>query len=111
MFASVAHAMGSAGAGAAGNENVLMNILPLIILMVLFYFLLIRPQQKRAKEHRAMLDALKKGDRVLTSGGLLGRVTAISGDEVSVDLGSTEVTVSRSYVTGVVDNKIKKEEK
>ena len=60
MFASVAHAMGTAGAGQAGGADALMQFVPLIAMLAIFYFLLIRPQQKRAKQHKAMLEALKK---------------------------------------------------
>ena len=79
MFASVAHAMGTAGAGQAGGADALMQFVPLIAMLAIFYFLLIRPQQKRAKQHKAMLEALKKGDQVLTTGGLVGRVVDIDG--------------------------------
>ena len=78
-----------------------------------FYFLLIRPQQKRAKQHKAMLEALKKGDQVLTTGGLVGRVVDIDGDILSIDLGSTTVSLGRAYVVSVMDPRSKavKEEK
>ena len=77
------------------------------------YFLLIRPQQKRAKQHKAMLEALKKGDQVLTTGGLVGRVVDIDGDILSIDLGSTTVSLGRAYVVSVMDPRSKavKEEK
>ena len=84
MFASVAHAMGTAGAGQAGGADALMQFVPLIAMLAIFYFLLIRPQQKRAKQHKAMLEALKKGDQVLTTGGLVGRVVDIDGDKVTL---------------------------
>ena len=110
MFASVAHAMGTAGAGQAGGADALMQFVPLI---AIFYFLLIRPQQKRAKQHKAMLEALKKGDQVLTTGGLVGRVVDIDGDILSIDLGSTTVSLGRAYVVSVMDPRSKavKEEK
>ena len=68
------------------------------VLVVMFYFLLIRPQQKRFKEHQEMVDALKKGDKVVTAGGLVGKVHKITkgNDEVQIDLGETKVTVMRS---------------
>ena len=111
MFASVAHAMGTAGAGQAGDA--LMQFVPLIAMLAIFYFLLIRPQQKRAKQHKAMLEALKKGDQVLTTGGLVGRVVDIDGDILSIDLGSTTVSLGRAYVVSVMDPRSKavKEEK
>ena len=113
MFASVAHAMGTAGAGQAGGADALMQFVPLIAMLAIFYFLLIRPQQKRAKQHKAMLEALKKGDQVLTTGGLVGRVVDIDGDILSIDLGSTTVSLGRAYVVSVMDPRSKavKEEK
>ena len=102
MFASVAHAMGTAGAGQAGGADALMQFVPLIAMLAIFYFLLIRPQQKRAKQHKAMLEALKKGDQVLTTGGLVGRVVDIDGDILSIDLGSTTVSLGRAYVVSVM---------
>ena len=107
MFASVAHAMGTAGAGQAGGADALMQFVPLIAMLAIFYFLLIRPQQKRAKQHKAMLEALKKGDQVLTTGGLVGRVVDIDGDILSIDLGSTTVSLGRAYVVSVMDPRSK----
>ena len=108
MFASVAHAMGTAGAGQAGGADALMQFVPLIAMLAIFYF-----QQKRAKQHKAMLEALKKGDQVLTTGGLVGRVVDIDGDILSIDLGSTTVSLGRAYVVSVMDPRSKavKEEK
>ncbi len=104
MFTSVAYAAGSAPA-AGGQASMLMQFLPLILMFVVFYFLLIRPQQKKAKEHKAMLEAIKKGDHVLTSAGILGRVVDIEGQLLVLDLGKTEVKVVRAYVSSVVDPK------
>ena len=89
-----------------------MQFVPLIAMLAIFYFLLIRPQQKRAKQHKAMLEALKKGDQVLTTGGLVGRVVDIDGDILSIDLGSTTVSLG-AYVVSVMDPRSKavKEEK
>ena len=113
MFASVAHAMGTAGVGQAGGADALMQFVPRLAMLAIFYFLLIRPQQKRAKQHKAMLEALKKGDQVLTTGGLVGRVVDIDGDILSIDLGSTTVSLGRAYVVSVMDPRSKavKEEK
>lgn len=91
----------------------MQNIGMIVLLVVMFYFLLIRPQQKRFKEHKAMVDALKKGDRVVTAGGLIGTIdTLVSDDEVIVDLGNgTKVTVVRGMIqtrgdkTATVDKK------
>lgn len=64
----------------------LMSLLPLIILFVLFYFLLIRPQTKRAKEHKKMVESLAKGDEVVTNGGLLGRITKVGDNFIDLEI-------------------------
>ncbi|MHB8765737.1 MAG: preprotein translocase subunit YajC [Deferrisomatales bacterium] len=85
LFPSAAHAMGTQG-GSQDPMQSLMGMLPLILMFAIFYFLLIRPQQKRAKEHKAMLEALKRGDDVVTSGGLYGKVAGITDDVVSLEV-------------------------
>ncbi len=101
----VAYAMGQPVEGGA-EGNPLVAFLPLIILFVIFYFLLIRPQQKRAKQHREMLDALKRGDSVITAGGLYGRIKNISEDVLTLDIGQNmEVKVNRNYISTLVDQK------
>ena len=77
-------------AQAAGSpESSLMNFfLPLILMFVVLYFLMIRPQMKRAKEHKAMIGALNKGDEVITAGGVVGKITDVSEAYVTVDIGS-----------------------
>jgi preprotein translocase subunit YajC len=92
--------MGSAG-GPAGSSDALMQFMPLILMVGIFYFLLIRPQQKRAKEHKAMLQALKKGDTVITNAGFIGRIVDLDDDTLTLDLGSTRVQIGRSYVSGL----------
>ncbi len=86
------------------TEAFMWNMGLVLVLVVMFYVLLIRPQQRRMKEHSAMLDALKKGDKVTTSGGLVGMIDKIIDDkEMVIDLGGgTKVTVLRSYVQGKV---------
>ena len=64
------------------------QFIPLILIFVIFYFFLIRPQQKKVKEHKAMVESLKKGDKVVTGGGLIGTVTDVSENEVDVDFGN-----------------------
>jgi preprotein translocase subunit YajC len=82
MFISPAYAQSAGGAGGGFIE-----FLPLILIFVVFYFLLIRPQQKRAKEHAAMVAAVRRGDKVVTGGGLMGTVTKVeSADEVVVEI-------------------------
>lgn len=107
MFVSVAHAMGAAGGGAAGPADAFMQFVPLLLMLAIFYFLLIRPQQKRAKLHKAMLESLKKGDQVLTTGGLVGRIVDIDADILTIDLGETKVNVGRAYIVGLTDARSK----
>jgi preprotein translocase subunit YajC len=79
----------AADAAPSAMEAVWLNILMIVVLVVLFYMLLIMPQQRRFKEHRAMLNSLRKGDKVITAGGLVGQVHKIKdNDEVVVDLGN-----------------------
>lgn len=75
-------------AAAGGAGSLIMQIAPLVLIFVIFWFLLIRPQQKRMKDHRAMIAAVKRGDKVVTGGGLIGKVTKVTDDEVEIDLGS-----------------------
>ena len=95
MLISPAYAQAPAGGGDAG----LIGFLPIILMFVLLYFLMIRPQMKRAKEHKAMVEALQKGDEVITAGGLLGKVTAVTDAYVSVEIAAgTEVSVQKGAV-------------
>ena len=83
--------------GFGGN---LTSFLPLVLMFVVMYFLMIRPQQKRAKEQRAMMDALAKGDEVVTAGGMLGRVVKVVDAYVTIEVATgTEVTVQKSSIT------------
>ena len=68
-------------------QDVFFQILPLILIFFVFYFLIIRPQQNKVKEHTAMVNAVKKGDEVVTQGGLIGKVSKVSDDEVTIDFG------------------------
>ena len=91
-------------AGQAGAGSAVASFLPLILIFVIMYFLMIRPQQKRAKEHRAMVEALKKGDEVVTQGGLVGKVTAVRDQELEVEIApGVKVRVIRATVTGLVN--------
>ena len=78
MFISPAHAQD--GGGGFGGFGGFESLLPLVLIFVVFYFLLIRPQQKKAKVHRELLAALRRGDRIVTSGGLIGKITRVLGD-------------------------------
>jgi preprotein translocase subunit YajC len=102
MFATPAYAQ--AAGGGAGAEGFLVQLLPLILIFVIFYFLLIRPQQKRAKEHRQMVENLRRGDQVILAGGIYGKVTKVRDDdeaEVEVSDG-VRLRVVKSTVAQVV---------
>ena len=87
----------TAPAGAGGMD--IMSLLPLILMFVLLYFLLLRPQMRRAKEQKQMIASLAKGDEVITAGGVLGRVTKVSDNYVSVEIApNVEITVQKSSV-------------
>ena len=87
---------------AAGGGDPLMTFLPLILIFVVFYFLLIRPQQKRQKEHRAMVEGLQSGDEVVTAGGVLGKVTAVGDQFVSVEVANGVVLRVQRHTVGSV---------
>ena len=107
LFESVAYAMGTPQAGAAPDSgtDMLVQFVPLILMFVIFYFLLIRPQQKRAKAHKQMLSELKRGDHVITSSGLLGRILEISDEEALIECGEAKLRISRGAIGGVIDPK------
>jgi preprotein translocase subunit YajC len=96
VFISLANAQAS-GASPGGD---IMTFLPMIAIVVVFYFLLIRPQQKRAKETKAMLQALQKGDEVVTAGGVVGKISKLSDAYADVEIApNVEITVQRSAIT------------
>lgn len=87
---------------AGGGSNIFIQIAPLILLFVLFYFMLIRPQQKRAKEHQAMVAAVKRGDNVVLSSGMLGKVVRVEDAEVGVEIAQgVTVKVVKTMITEV----------
>ena len=100
MFVSPAFAQ----AGAAAGPGVFEAMLPLILIFVVFYFLLIRPQQKKMKDHQAMVAALRRGDQVVTQGGLIGKVSKVKDDnEVEVELAEgVKVRVVKSTIASVL---------
>ena len=102
MFNDVAYAMGGLPGGGGGAGG-LGSFLPLILMFVVFYFLLIWPQQKKAKAHRAVLANLKKGDEVVTSGGLYGTITGITDTVITLEIAEkVRIKVSRSSIAGVM---------
>jgi preprotein translocase subunit YajC len=102
MFISTAFAQ---SAGAAGGGEAMIQFLPLILIFVVFYFLLIRPQQKRAKDHQETLKAIRRGDRIVTAGGIIGTVIKVGSpdEEVQVEIAeNVRVRVVRSTVSSVL---------
>ncbi len=86
-----------------GGQNALVTFLPLILIFVVFYFLLIRPQQKRMKEHRAMLQSLRRGDRIVTGGGIIGTITRAGDEELTIEIADgVRVKVLRATVNTVL---------
>jgi len=100
FFISDAMAEGAAGAPPEGG---LLGFIPLILIFVIFYFLIIRPQVKRAKEHKKLTESVSKGDEVVTGGGLLGKVTDVNDNFVTLEIAEgTEVKVQRQSVASLV---------
>jgi preprotein translocase subunit YajC len=102
MFATPAYAQAAGGGGAAGG---LISFVPILLIFAIMYFLMIRPQQKKVKEHKAMVEALRRGDQVVTSGGLIGKVTKVTdnANEVELEIApNVKVRVVRSTISQVV---------
>lgn len=104
VFISSAIAQTAPAATAGGDMgSSLMSMLPLVLMFVVLYFVMIRPQMKRQKEHRAMIDALAKGDEIATAGGLLGKVTKLGDSHLGLEIAAgVEVQVQRSAVVQVL---------
>lgn len=101
MFISEAYAQAAAPAGGASGG--LMSMLPLVLMFVVLYFVMIRPQMKRQKETRAMLEALSKGDEVVTQGGLIGKITKLGDNFLSLEVANgVELQIQRSAVVQVL---------
>jgi preprotein translocase subunit YajC len=103
MLIDIAYAMGANPEGSGGQGGELMgSLIPLILIFVIFYLLLIRPQQKRAKAHREMIANLKKGDKVITSGGVYGVIEAVGTNTVTVKIAeNVKVKFGKSYIAAV----------
>ncbi len=100
FFISNAYAQSAGGAGGS-----IMGILPLLLMLPIFYFLMIRPQQKRMKEHKAMITALKKGDEVVSNGGLGGTVTKVGDAFVTIRVAEgMEVNVQKQAIAALLPN-------
>ena len=97
----IAYAMGTGGSGGQGSSG-WQAFIPIILMFAIFYFLLIRPQQRKAKAHRELLSAIKKGDKVVSNGGLHGVVTGITDDVVTMEIApKIRVKVSRGSIAGI----------
>ncbi len=97
VFTLIAQAAPAGGAGA----SLAAQILPLVLIGLIFYFLLIRPQSQRMKKHRALLDSITRGDTVVTNGGLIGKVKKVADDELTVTFGAGDIKVVRSMIADV----------
>ena len=88
---------------AAQQPSMLASFIPLILIFLIFYFLLIRPQQKKQKEHKILLDSIQRGDEILSSGGNLGKVIKVDNDKLTVEISKgVNVTIIRSTVADVI---------
>ncbi len=103
LFESVAHAMGAPAAGGAqpSGGEMFMQFVPLILMLVIFWFLLIRPQKKRAQEHKNMLANLKRGDYIITSGGMIGRILELQDDTALIECGESTLRITRGAIGGL----------
>jgi len=104
MFISSAFAQTAPAAASGGDmQSTLMSMLPLLLMFVVLYFVMIRPQMKKQKEHRSMIDALAKGDEIITAGGFVGRVSKLSDGFLSIEIANgVEVQMQRSAVIHVL---------
>jgi preprotein translocase subunit YajC len=101
-----AHAAAQGAAGAPEASPMWSFVVPMIFMVAIFYFLLIRPQQKKAKEHKALLENLKRGDRVMTNGGLIGNIVNIEEGLVVIEVADkVKVEVARPYIAGFAPKK------
>jgi len=95
-------APGGASGGAGGGMAAFQQIIPLVFMFAIFYFLLIRPQQKKAKEHKALLESMKKGDNVITAGGVHGKVVAVENDLVTLEIANNvNIKITKSYIAAI----------
>ena len=99
----LAYALGGGGTGGAGGQGGAFGaFIPLILMFAIFYFLLIRPQQKKAKQHKEMVASVKKGDEVVSSGGLYGTVTGVTDEAITMEIApKVRVKVARGSIAGL----------
>jgi preprotein translocase subunit YajC len=100
MFVTPAFAQAAGGAGAAGG---IVSFVPIVLIFAIMYFLMIRPQQKKVKEHRAMVEALRRGDQVVTQGGLIGKVVKVTDAEAEIEIApNVKVKVIKATIAQVM---------
>ncbi|UVO52759.1 preprotein translocase subunit YajC [Sphingomonas sp. SUN039] len=105
MFTSPAYAQAAGAAAPDGMSAFFVQMMPLLLIFVVFWFLIFRPQQQRAKDQRAKLEAVKKGDQVVTGGGLMGKVTKVDADTVEVEIApNVRVKAVKATLADVVTN-------
>jgi preprotein translocase subunit YajC len=103
VFISQAFAQTAPAAATGGAESSLLSLLPLVLMFVVLYFIMIRPQMKRQKEHKAMIEAIAKGDEVVIGGGMLGKISKLGESYVSVEVATNvEVQVQRTAIVQVL---------
>jgi preprotein translocase subunit YajC len=99
-FAMAGAPGGSSGAG--GGMAAFQQFIPLVIMFAIFYFLLIRPQQKKAKEHKMLLESMKKGDNVITAGGVHGKVSTVENDYVILEVANNvNIKITKSFIATI----------
>ena len=103
MFVTPAFAQDAAGATTGGISDILIQLMPILLLVVIFWLLIFRPQQKRLKAQQAMLSAIRRGDTVVTTGGIIGKVTkAVDGEDLEVEIASgVKVKLVRGMISDV----------
>ena len=108
----LAHAMGTGGTGGGGQGGGFAALVPLLLMFAIFYFLLIRPQQRKQKKHKELLASLKRGDSVVTVGGLHGKITGITDKVVTLEIAEkVRVKVGRGYVAGMASQETEPDKK
>jgi preprotein translocase subunit YajC len=99
----ISDAFAQAAPAATGSESGLLSLLPLVLMFVVLYFIMIRPQMKRQKEHKAMVEALSKGDEIVTAGGLLGRISKLGETYLHIEVANgVELQVQRTSIVQVL---------
>ena len=103
MLEIISSAQAQEAGSAAGGASVLSGVLPLILMLGVFYFLLIRPQQKKLKDHKNMVAALRRGDKIVTSGGIFGTIAKVNEEYVQVDIGKdVQIKLDKNSISVVL---------